>query len=126
MKRISCFVSSSGGCGSDSIEFLIDFGLRNYEGQKIFLLKSSFSENGGESSFGSEPLDQCQIFIERVQHPCLTLTLASIHDTKNISSEDLSLSQDSNELCERGDNRGESGISNKVPSLLVSYLSDLI
>ena len=84
----------------------------------------------------SSPLRKKRIFPEyhpfrpknfsRVQHPCLARPLASICDTRNFNIEDLSFSQDSSELCERKDNRRESGISNKVPSLLVSYLSDLL
>ncbi len=56
----------------------------------------------------------------------MAFTLASIHDTKNFNTENFSLSQDPNELWERGDNRGVSDISNKVFSLLVSYPSDRI
>ncbi len=52
--------------------------------------------------------------------------LASIHDMKNVNTEDLSLCQDSNGLWEREDQRGESGISYNVVSLLLYYLSDLI
>ena len=42
------------------------------------------------------------------------------------NTEDLPLSKDPNELWERRAHRGESGISNKIFSLLVSYLSDII
>jgi len=48
------------------------------------------------------------------------LPLASIHDTKNFNTEDP------NELWERGDNREESGISDKVSSLLLLDLNGLI